>query len=59
LAGTALDDYFEAAVDATEEAVLNSLFAATTVTGRDGDVSPGLPVDDVRRILADHGVAVS
>src|SRR4051794_35434654 len=50
VAGTAINDYFVAAVDATEEAVLNSLFAAKTVTGRDGNVSPGLPLDDVRRL---------
>jgi D-aminopeptidase len=55
VAGRALDDYFTAAVDATEEAVLDALLAAPTVVGRDGNVSPGLPVDEVRRLLAEHG----
>ena len=36
---------FTATVDATEEAVCNSLFVADTVSGRDGHVAPGLPVD--------------
>ena len=41
--GAALDPFFDAAVEATEEAVLNSMLAAPTVTGRDGNTSPGLP----------------
>lgn len=40
--GRDLDPFFAAVVEATEEAVLNSLFAAPTVTGRDGHVSRGL-----------------
>jgi D-aminopeptidase len=43
----AMDDLFRAVVEATEEAVLNSLFVADTVAGRDGHVRHGLPVDDV------------
>ncbi len=38
---------FRAAVESTEEAVLNSLFVADTVVGRDGNASPGLPVEAV------------
>jgi D-aminopeptidase len=55
LGGSQLDLYFDAAVEATEEAVLNSLFAARTVTGRDGNTSPGLPVDDVLAMLEQAG----
>jgi D-aminopeptidase len=46
-----MSSLFRAAVEATEEAVLNSLFAAETMTGRDGHVRRGLPLEDVRRIL--------
>jgi len=53
--GTALDPFFDAVVEATEEAVLNSLLAATTVTGRDGNTSAALPIADVRRLLAAAG----
>jgi D-aminopeptidase len=53
LAGSDLDLYFAAAVEATEEAVLNSLLAAKTVVGRDGNTSLGLPVDDVASLLKD------
>jgi D-aminopeptidase len=46
-----LDALFTAAVDATEEAVLNALWAATTVTGREGRVAPALPHDAVLAAL--------
>ena len=43
--------YLAAAVEATEEAVLNSLLAAPTVTGRDGNSSRGLPAAEVKALL--------
>jgi D-aminopeptidase len=49
LVGRVIDDVFAAVVDATEEAVINALFVADTVTGVDGHTAPGLPVD---RVLA-------
>ncbi|WP_213452434.1 P1 family peptidase [Rhizomonospora bruguierae] len=51
LVGRDLDPAFAAVVEATEESVLNSLLQATTVTGRDGNVSHALPVDEVVRLL--------
>nr|WP_245301951.1 P1 family peptidase [Symbiobacterium terraclitae] len=42
-----MDDLFRAAVEAVEEAVLNALFTAQTVVGRDGHVAPALPVEKV------------
>jgi D-aminopeptidase len=44
---------FQAVVEATEEAIYNSLFAATTVSSRRGTVE-ALPVDDVLRIMRSH-----
>jgi D-aminopeptidase len=55
ITGSALNPFFAAVVEATEEAVLNSMLAAPTVTGRDGNSSPGLPVDAVRELLAAAG----
>ena len=55
LTGRALDPFFAAVVDATEEAVLNSLLAAPTVTGRDGHTSQALPVARVRELLRAAG----
>lgn len=50
--GGRLDDAFAAGVEVTEEAVLNSLLAAVTVTGRDGVTVPAVPVDALRDLLA-------
>jgi D-aminopeptidase len=50
-----LHDVFEAVVDATEEAVLNALWAAPEVVGRLGRVGAALPHDDVLELLAAHG----
>ena len=50
-----LNDVFEAVVDATEEAVLNALWAAPEVAGRQGRMGRALPHDDVLELLAGHG----
>jgi D-aminopeptidase len=50
-----LDELFTATVDATEEAVLNSLWAAESTTGREGRVVNALPHDDVLELLSAHG----
>ncbi len=42
---------FMAAIEATEEAIINSLFAATSVTGRKGHQADALPIDKVIPIL--------
>jgi D-aminopeptidase len=46
---------FQAVVEATEEAVYNSLFTATTVEGARGKIEP-IPLDRVREILAKYNV---
>lgn len=45
---------FRAAVEATEEAILNSLFMAETVTGKDGRTVPALPREEVLKRLRKH-----
>ncbi len=47
-----LNALFLAVVEATEEAVLNSLLTAETVVGRDGNVRHALPAEEVERLLA-------
>ncbi|HTK46329.1 MAG TPA: P1 family peptidase, partial [Patescibacteria group bacterium] len=39
----AIDPLFEATVEATEEAIVNALVAAETMTGRDGITAHRLP----------------
>ena len=46
-----IDAAFQAAADATEEAILNSLFQAERMVGRDDHVREALPVDRVIEIL--------
>ncbi len=46
---------FLAAIEATEEAILNSLFKAVTTTGRDGHVAEALPIEKVKEILKKAG----
>ncbi|MER6332484.1 P1 family peptidase [Streptomyces sp. NPDC001034] len=52
VADTELSPLFEAVLDAVEEAVLNSLLAATTTTGRGGHTLPALPADRLLDVLA-------
>jgi D-aminopeptidase len=50
-----MDSLFQAVVEATEESVINALFTADTVTGQNGRVRYGLPVDAVRRLMEGRG----
>jgi D-aminopeptidase len=50
LGNDAMSSLFQAVIEATEEAILNSLFKATTVTGN-GRTIDALPIDRVREIL--------
>jgi D-aminopeptidase len=43
---------YEATVDATEEAIANALFAAETLTGRDGITAHELPIGRVRELIS-------
>jgi D-aminopeptidase len=57
--GPVLDDerltaIYQAAVEATEEAVLNALAMAVDVVGADGEICPALPLDRVAAILRRH-----
>ncbi len=54
-----LSQLFLAVVEATEESVLNSLFAATTTQGFQGHVVEALPVDRALEILRRHGALVT
>jgi len=56
LPDSALDPLFVAAIDVTEEAILNSLFMAGTVTGFRDHVMHGVPLDRVRRLCSARGV---
>ena len=46
-----MDALFEATVQATEEAVVNALVAAKTMTGFDGHTVAALPHDRLQEVL--------
>lgn len=52
LADTHLNPLFQATVEATEEAILNALLQATTVTGRDDRRFEAIAIEKLRSILA-------
>jgi D-aminopeptidase len=54
----AINLLFRAALETTEEAILNSLFVAETMTGRDGNTLPALPLEETAAILRRHGRVV-
>ncbi len=55
LRDTALDPLFEAAIEATEEAIVNALVAAETMIGRDGWTAHRLPHDRLREVMDRFG----
>ena len=50
--GPLIDRLFAAVAEATEEAILNVLFNAVTVAGRDGARRVAFPVDRLAELLA-------
>ncbi|MBA2380398.1 MAG: P1 family peptidase, partial [Blastocatellia bacterium] len=56
LGNDAMSPLFQAVIEATEEAIINSLFKATTTTGN-GHTIEALPLDRVREIMRKYGKA--
>jgi D-aminopeptidase len=50
-----MDPLFEAVVEATEEAIIDSMVANRAMTGRDGRVSEALPHDELLSLLRNSG----
>lgn len=46
-----IDPLYEAVVEATEEAIVNSLFVADTMEGHSAHVAPGLPAEEVAGLV--------
>ncbi len=53
--GDLINHIFWSVVEATEEAVLNSLFKAETMIGRDDRIIPGLPVEETVALMNKYG----
>lgn len=54
LGNDAMSPLFQAVIEATEEAIINSLLKATNVTGN-GRTIEAIPIDKVKEILAKYG----
>ncbi len=50
-----LSPLFQAVIEATEEAIINSLLRATTVQGRDGHTAQAIPIEKLRELLRRYG----
>jgi D-aminopeptidase len=55
LSDDVIDPVYEAAVQATEEAIVNAMLAARTMTGANWYRVPALPHEGLREVLARHG----
>jgi D-aminopeptidase len=51
----AMSPLFQAVIEATEEAILNSLLRATTIVGKDKHTSEAIPIDKVKEVLKKYG----
>jgi D-aminopeptidase len=56
LGNDVMSDLFTAALDATQEAILNSLLRATDITGRDGTRFRAVPIDALRQVCIEKGI---
>ena len=52
-----IDALFDGVIEATEEAIVNALVAAETMTGRDGITAHALPHDRLLEVMARYGRA--
>jgi D-aminopeptidase len=55
----ACDNLYEAVVECTEEAIVNSMCMADEMRGQSDHVAPALPLDELREILAEYRDAFS
>jgi D-aminopeptidase len=55
LPGVLMNDLFEAAAEAVEEAILNALTAAETMVGWNGRIAYALPLDELQCVMEKYG----
>jgi D-aminopeptidase len=55
---TALDPFYEAVVECTEEAILNALCMADVMTGQGGNFAPALPLEDTVELVKKYRPAL-
>jgi D-aminopeptidase len=50
-----IDALYQAVIEATEESVVNALFKAHTVVGRDGNTLHAIPIQQTLELLQKYG----
>ena len=50
-----LSSLFQAVIEATEEAIINSMTMATTTTGRNGRTMRAIPLAELQKVMKAHG----
>lgn len=50
-----MNPLFQASVEATEEAIVNAMFGAETMTGVDGHTVNAIPIDRVKQVMRKYG----
>ena len=50
-----LSSLFQAAIEATEEAIINSMTMATTMRGRNDRTMPAIPLDRLKQVMKQYG----
>jgi D-aminopeptidase len=55
LGNDAMSPLFQAVIEATEEAIYNSMFKATTMTGKEKRTIEALPIDRIKEMLRRYG----
>jgi D-aminopeptidase len=55
---TALDPFYEAVVECTEEAILNALCMADAMTGQGGNFAPALPLEETVELVRKYRPAI-
>lgn len=50
-----LSSLFQAAIEATEEAIINSMTMATTTTGRNGRTMHAIPLEQLQQVMKQYG----
>jgi D-aminopeptidase len=56
LRNDAMSPLFMAVIEATEEAIINSMFMAATLTGKDNHTVNALPMEEVKKILKKYNL---
>ena len=59
LANRRMDALYQAVIEATEEAILNSMTTAVTTVGRNGNTIYAIPLDRLQAVMKQYGQLAS